>query len=64
VVAAQDKDIVGALNVVDDEPSPVRTWLPELARILAAGIRRRTGHRSGDRRMNPDKLTHLGPGTA
>jgi nucleoside-diphosphate-sugar epimerase len=36
VVAALDKDVAGALNVVDDEPVPVREWLPGLARILAA----------------------------
>jgi nucleoside-diphosphate-sugar epimerase len=36
VVAALDKEITGALNVVDDEPARTREWLPELARILAA----------------------------
>jgi nucleoside-diphosphate-sugar epimerase len=36
VVAALDKGTVGALNVVDDAPTPVDEWLPGLARILAA----------------------------
>jgi len=36
IVAALDKPVRGALNVVDDEPAPVRQWLPELARIVGA----------------------------
>ncbi|MGI3782916.1 MAG: NAD-dependent epimerase/dehydratase family protein, partial [Janthinobacterium lividum] len=36
VVAALDKDCHGALNVVDDDPAPVRVWLPELARLVGA----------------------------
>lgn len=36
VVAALDKNVSGALNVVDDEPTPMRDWLPELARLLNA----------------------------
>lgn len=26
----------GAFNIVDDEPTPIRTWLPELAAMIAA----------------------------
>ncbi|MCP2342684.1 NAD-dependent epimerase/dehydratase family protein [Actinomadura rupiterrae] len=36
VAAALDRDVTGVLNIVDDEPAPVREWLPELARILDA----------------------------
>jgi nucleoside-diphosphate-sugar epimerase len=36
VVAALDKDVTGALNVVDDDPTPVREWLPALARMVGA----------------------------
>ena len=36
VLAALDKDVTGALNVVDDEPAPLHQWLPEYARMLAA----------------------------
>ncbi|HEV8192956.1 MAG TPA: NAD(P)-dependent oxidoreductase [Ktedonobacterales bacterium] len=35
-VAAIERGAPGAYNVVDDEPAPVATWLPELARILGA----------------------------
>lgn len=41
VVAALDRDVTGALNVVDDDPAPVSEWLPELARILGARPPRR-----------------------
>ncbi len=34
IVAALDKDVAGALNVVDDDPAEVSEWIPELARIL------------------------------
>jgi len=36
VVAALDKPVSGALNVVDDDPAYVRDWLPEWARIIGA----------------------------
>jgi nucleoside-diphosphate-sugar epimerase len=38
VVAALDSDVTGALNVVDDDPAPVREWLPALARMLGAPV--------------------------
>jgi nucleoside-diphosphate-sugar epimerase len=34
IVAALDKPVTGALNVVDDHPAAVREWLPELARLV------------------------------
>lgn len=36
IVAALDRDVTGTLNIVDDEPAPLRTWLPAFARILGA----------------------------
>lgn len=36
VAAALDKDVTGVLNVVDDAPTPVREWLPALAKLLDA----------------------------
>jgi nucleoside-diphosphate-sugar epimerase len=36
IVAALDKDATGVLNVVDDEPAPLRDWLPGVARLLGA----------------------------
>ncbi len=36
IVAALDKDVTGALNVVDDDPAQVNEWLPALARILGS----------------------------
>ncbi len=36
VLAALDKDAVGVLNVVDDEPAPTREWLPFLSDLLDA----------------------------
>lgn len=36
VVAALDKSFRGVLNVVDDDPAPLHTWLPELADIVGA----------------------------
>jgi nucleoside-diphosphate-sugar epimerase len=36
IVAALDRPVVGALNVVDDEPVPVHVWLPALADLLGA----------------------------
>ncbi|MGH8876347.1 MAG: NAD-dependent epimerase/dehydratase family protein [Stackebrandtia sp.] len=36
VVSALTRPVVGALNIVDDEPATVAEWLPELARILGA----------------------------
>jgi 2-alkyl-3-oxoalkanoate reductase len=35
-VLALDHDGAGLYNIVDDEPAPVREWLPELARVLGA----------------------------
>lgn len=36
VLASLDRSITGALNVVDDDPAPVRAWLPYLATLLGA----------------------------
>jgi nucleoside-diphosphate-sugar epimerase len=36
IVAALDKDATGVLNVVDDEPAPLREWLPGVAKLLNA----------------------------
>ncbi|MFL5862225.1 MAG: NAD-dependent epimerase/dehydratase family protein [Solirubrobacteraceae bacterium] len=42
IVAALDRaDVLGALNIVDDEPLPTRVWLPEFARLLRAPIPKR-----------------------
>ena len=41
VVAALDRDVAGALNVVDDDPAPVRDWLPELARLAGGPVPKR-----------------------
>jgi nucleoside-diphosphate-sugar epimerase len=35
-VLAIERGATGVYNVVDDEPAPVRVWLPELARLLGA----------------------------
>ena len=35
-VLAIEHDIPGIFNIVDDEPAPVREWLPELAKALGA----------------------------
>jgi 2-alkyl-3-oxoalkanoate reductase len=35
-VLALEKDVKGIFNVVDDEPAPVREWLPYLAKVLGA----------------------------
>lgn len=40
-VAALDRGSRGIYNVVDDEPSPVREWLPEVSRQLGAKPPRR-----------------------
>ena len=40
-VAAVDTDARGVFNVVDDDPAPVREWLPEYARLLGAPPPRR-----------------------
>ncbi len=34
VVAAIDKDVSGALNIVDDKPSPMHEWLPYVAKLV------------------------------
>ncbi|HEX6586699.1 MAG TPA: NAD(P)-dependent oxidoreductase [Solirubrobacterales bacterium] len=39
--AALDRGTPGVYNVVDDEPAPVRVWLPELAKIIGAKPPRR-----------------------
>jgi nucleoside-diphosphate-sugar epimerase len=36
IVAALHKQFDGVLNIVDDDPTPLRIWLPELARIVGA----------------------------
>jgi nucleoside-diphosphate-sugar epimerase len=36
ILAALDKDVSGALNIVDDDPAPAREWLPALASMLGA----------------------------
>jgi nucleoside-diphosphate-sugar epimerase len=36
ILAALDKDVVGVLNVVDDDPAPTREWLPALSDLLGA----------------------------
>lgn len=41
VVAALDHDVSGVLNVVDDDPTPIRDWLPEMAEALGAPRPRR-----------------------
>lgn len=40
-VAALDRGAPGVYNVVDDEPAPLREWLPVYARALGAGSPRR-----------------------
>jgi nucleoside-diphosphate-sugar epimerase len=41
IVAALDKGVTGVLNVVDDEPAPLREWLPGVAKLLDAPSPRR-----------------------
>lgn len=36
IVAALDKDVTGPLNVVDDDPTPLREWLPIVAELVGA----------------------------
>jgi nucleoside-diphosphate-sugar epimerase len=36
VAAAVARPTTGALNIVDNNPTPMRVWLPELARLLGA----------------------------
>jgi nucleoside-diphosphate-sugar epimerase len=36
VLAALDKPVTGALHIVDDDPAPLRVWLPALAAQLGA----------------------------
>jgi nucleoside-diphosphate-sugar epimerase len=36
ILAALDKDVRGALNLVDDDPASISEWLPVLAGLLAA----------------------------
>jgi nucleoside-diphosphate-sugar epimerase len=40
-LAALTRGAAGAYNVVDDEPAPVREWVPALAQALAAKPPRR-----------------------
>jgi nucleoside-diphosphate-sugar epimerase len=35
-VAAVESDATGLLNIVDDDPAPVRDWLPYLAEAIGA----------------------------
>lgn len=39
-IAAMRRGAPGVYNIVDDEPAPVATWLPELARALGAKLPR------------------------
>jgi nucleoside-diphosphate-sugar epimerase len=41
VLAALDREIRGVLNVVDDDPTPIREWLPRMAELLHAPLPRR-----------------------
>lgn len=41
VVAALETRLPGAFNVVDDDPVPIRRWLPGLARLVGAPAPRR-----------------------
>jgi nucleoside-diphosphate-sugar epimerase len=41
VLAALDRGIPGVLNVVDDDPAPIRDWLPRMAELLHAPSPRR-----------------------
>jgi nucleoside-diphosphate-sugar epimerase len=36
VLAALERPVRSAFNIVDDDPAPVSTWLPELAAMLDA----------------------------
>ena len=36
-VLAIEHHVMGIFNIVDDEPAPVREWLPEMAKALGAG---------------------------
>jgi nucleoside-diphosphate-sugar epimerase len=36
IVAALDKGVTGALNIVDDKPEQVSVWLPAVAEMLGA----------------------------
>ena len=36
IVAALDRDASGVLNIVDDDPTPMNQWLPEMANLLGA----------------------------
>jgi len=36
MVAALEQEVSGALNIVDDDPAPVREWVPEVAELLGA----------------------------
>ena len=37
---AVERGAPGVYNIVDDEPAPVREWLPELARMLRSSAKR------------------------
>jgi nucleoside-diphosphate-sugar epimerase len=41
VLAALERGVPGALNIVDDEPTPICDWLPAMAGILGAPPPRR-----------------------
>lgn len=52
IVAALEKPVTGALNIVDDDPAPMREWLPEVARVLGTRAPKRV----------PTVLARLGVG--
>ncbi len=41
IVASLDRDVTGALNIVDDTPAPLCEWLPAVATMLGARAPRR-----------------------
>jgi nucleoside-diphosphate-sugar epimerase len=41
VVAAVETDVSGVFNIVDDDPSPIAEWLPEVAAMIGARPPRR-----------------------
>lgn len=40
ILAALDRSVLGVFNIVDDDPAPVREWLPFLAELLGAPVPR------------------------
>ncbi len=41
ILAAVERPVVGAFNIVDDDPTPVRNWLPAMAAMIGAATPRR-----------------------